>query len=138
MASLAAGDYDNDGDYDYIISGRDEWWSDCFTKIFKNNNDSSFTESGINLIQIQGKVAWGDYDNDNDLDLIITGQDFSNNPLTKIYRNDGNGLFIDIDLNYISNSQPVWVDLDNDGDLDIISTQETFINNGKDSFIEKL
>lgn len=48
-----------------------------------------------------GSVAWGDYDNDNDLDLVISGFNIvsGNNTattqiITKLYRND-NGSFVD-------------------------------------------
>jgi hypothetical protein len=40
-----------------------------------------------------GSVAWGDYENDGDLDLLLTGRDTSNNPVSKVYENDGSGGF---------------------------------------------
>jgi hypothetical protein len=39
-------------------------------------------------------VAWGDYDNDGDLDILLTGQDSGGNHVAKVYRNDGGG-FVD-------------------------------------------
>jgi uncharacterized repeat protein (TIGR01451 family) len=33
-------------------------------------------------------VAWGDYDNDGDLDILLTGADSSGNPVAKVYRNE--------------------------------------------------
>ena len=41
-------------------------------------------------------MAWGDYDNDGDLDILLTGLDASNNFVAQIYRNDGGGTFNDI------------------------------------------
>ena len=43
-------------------------------------------------------AAWGDYDNDGDLDLAINGEPGSTIPVTRIYRND-NGSFTDIQAN---------------------------------------
>ena len=69
-------------------------------------------------------LALGDYDNDNDLDLLISGQTVSTgyNPATKIYRND-NGVFTAIntpfDINFVNPA--LWADFDNDGDLDVFA-----------------
>jgi hypothetical protein len=40
-----------------------------------------------------GSVAWGDYDNDGDLDALMTGQNPDGALVTKIFRNDGGGTF---------------------------------------------
>ena len=40
-------------------------------------------------------VAWGDYDNDGDLDIVLSGLSAHGNT-TKVYRNDGDGIFTDI------------------------------------------
>jgi len=64
-------------------------------------------------------VAWGDYDNDDDLDLLLTGQ---NGSLTaRVYRNDA-GAFTDISATGVNLSYAAWGDYDNDGDLDILLT----------------
>jgi len=73
-SSVAWGDYDNDGDLDILITGLSDpggWIS----KIYSNNGNNSFTEqTGISLTGVaQGSVAWGDYDNDGDLDILLTG-----------------------------------------------------------------
>jgi PKD repeat protein len=133
LSYIKSGDYDNDGDYDFIITGKSNWWSNCITKIFTNNGDSTFTESGIELIQINGNAEWGDYDNDNDLDLLVNGSDDNKNSKTRIYRNDGNGKFTDIGFDYTMWTQSLWTDIDNDGDLDIISAIRTVKNYGNDS-----
>jgi hypothetical protein len=36
-------------------------------------------------------AAWGDYDNDSDLDLVVT-----NYGTNRLYRNDGNGIFTEV------------------------------------------
>ncbi|MBK9390454.1 MAG: VCBS repeat-containing protein, partial [Bacteroidetes bacterium] len=44
------------------------------TKIYRNNNGLSFSDQGFLSTQVcMGSVAWGDYDNDGDLDILING-----------------------------------------------------------------
>lgn len=132
--SFAVGDYDNDGDYDFVRTGKVVWWAAApYTKLFTNNGDSTFSDSGIDLIQVDGSAAWGDYDNDNDLDLLIRGTTELNNHKGVIYRNDGKGVFTDIGFNDILYAKAVWADFDNDGDLDIIKGNRIFKNFGNDS-----
>ncbi len=126
-SSVAWGDYDNDSYLDILLTG----WasgSKIFSKIYRNNGDGSFTEqTSISLTGVQsGSVAWGDYDNDGYLDIILTGDiDFSYSKVSKIYRNNGNGSFTEqtsISLTDVGNSSVAWGDYDNDGDLDILLT----------------
>jgi uncharacterized repeat protein (TIGR01451 family) len=71
-------------------------------------------------------VAWGDYDNDGDLDILLTGNAGNSNLVAKVYRNDG-GVFVAIDAAFtgVSYSSVAWGDYDNDGDLDILLTGAT-------------
>ena len=70
----------------------------------------------------EAAVAWGDHDNDGDLDVLLTGR-VGINHFTIICRNDG-GVFADIgaDLAGVSSGSVAWGDCDNDGDLDILLT----------------
>lgn len=82
--------------------------------------------------------AWGDIDNDGDLDLIWTrksGQD-------QLWRNNGDGTFTDIsgNLNTSNGRGVVLGDYDNDQDLDILIVRDADIslmqNNGAGSFTD--
>ena len=87
FSSAIWGDYDGDGDLDILLTGFDSS-SQRISKIYENTG-SGFTEvfagqlTGVFL----GSVAWGDFDGDGDLDILITGNDKSGNSITKIYEN---------------------------------------------------
>jgi len=125
-SSVAWGDYDNDGDLDILLSG-DIGSGTYVSKIYRNNGDNSFTEqTGISLTGVSySSVAWGDYDNDGDLDILLTGQSGSSTYVSKIYHNNGNNTFTEqmgIGLTGVYESSVAWGDYDNDGDLDILLT----------------
>jgi predicted nucleotidyltransferase len=152
VGSIAWGDYDNDGDLDILLTGYNNSYQ-TISKIYRNNGNNSFTEqTGIALTGVcGGSVAWGDYDNDDDLDILLTGLNSSNQCISKIYRNNGDNTFIEqtgIVLAGIYDGSVAWGDYDNDGNLDIILTGVTvypggvpvskiYHNNGDNSFAEQ-
>lgn len=121
---VAWGDFNNDGFLDFIITGEHIPWF-CISSVFQNHGDGTFSDIDAGLTGVTlSSVDWGDFDNDNDLDLLITGQTSGMYYITKIYRNDGNGQFTDIQANLpgISCGAARWGDYDNDGQLDVILT----------------
>ena len=72
-----------------------------------------------------GSGAWGDYDNDGDLDILLTG-DTGSELISRVYNNDA-GSFTDIvaGLPGVDASSVAWGDYDNDGNLDILLTGDT-------------
>ncbi|MBI5471481.1 MAG: VCBS repeat-containing protein, partial [Ignavibacteriae bacterium] len=121
-SSVAWGDYDNDGDLDILLTGSTNGSnSGAISKVYRNDG-GTFTDIAAGLTGVHlGSVAWGDYDNDGDLDILLTGVDAGNTKTSKIYRNDG-GTFTDINaaLTGVEFSSVAWGDYDNDGDLDIV------------------
>ncbi|MDY8134325.1 FG-GAP-like repeat-containing protein [Aquimarina sp. 2201CG5-10] len=127
QSAVAWGDYDNDGDLDLLVSGKKSISAstDPISTIYTNNNGTFTALATANLIGVQsGAVEWGDYDNDGDLDLLITGLDIGNTLISKIYTNTG-GSFTELataNLPGIAFGDVAWGDYDNDGDLDIFLT----------------
>ncbi|MFC2080231.1 FG-GAP-like repeat-containing protein [Bacteroidota bacterium] len=82
--NVSFGDYDNDGDADFFINGRN---SVIFTELYLNN-ESSFNNLGFNFPYdvYVGKSRMADMNNDGDLDIVSTGFDGVNN-YTTIYEN---------------------------------------------------
>ncbi|MHC1704741.1 MAG: FG-GAP-like repeat-containing protein [Tenuifilaceae bacterium] len=151
LSSFDWGDYDNDGKLDLVITGEVDS-NNRFTKVYHNNGDKTFTEqTTISLKALsEGSVAWGDYDNDGFLDILLTGfpGGVNNDPVSKIYRNNRNSTFTEqtgISLTGVARGSANWGDYDNDGDLDIILTGYSltgyasliFKNNGNNTFTEQ-
>jgi hypothetical protein len=117
-------DYDNDGDLDFVISGISDQASSIYsTKIYRNDGNDIFTDINASLEGLYDtSLEWGDYDNDGDLDLLLSGEKGGNEAHSRIYRNDGGDVFTSLDLGIKPQFAGMlsWGDFDNDGDLDII------------------
>ncbi|MCG2759741.1 MAG: FG-GAP-like repeat-containing protein, partial [Candidatus Delongbacteria bacterium] len=114
------GDYDNDGDLDILLSGVSDG-PESFASLIYRNDAGIFTNINAGLIGVfYSSAAWGDFDNDGDLDILLAGTTYFE-AISKIYRNDS-GEFTDIDagLYGIADGSAKWGDYDNDGDLDIL------------------
>jgi len=118
--AVAWGDYDRDGDLDLAISGQTDIVNFSRLTIIYRNDAGTLTNINAGLPGVNnGSLAWGDYDNDGDLDLVVAGWTGATR-ITRIYRNTA-GAFADsnaglIGVNY---GQVAWADYDNDGDLDL-------------------
>ncbi len=104
----------------------------------------------VNTLNLSNCNATGDFDNDGDLDIVVStfndNCETCSNPLL-LYRNDGNGNFERIMNNAISQSSVIgtglaWGDYDNDGFLDLFicgsinSKNKLFHNEGDENFTE--
>ncbi len=112
-------DVDNDGDLDIHVytSGTTP------DRLYVNDGTGGFTESASGALAATVGVmglAWGDYDNDGDLDLFLARPAGYPNALL---RNDGGLVFTDVTAGPIAENgnwlSPAWADYDLDGDLDL-------------------
>jgi hypothetical protein len=113
----AVGDYDNDGDNDFLVAGSIVP-TGFATKLYRNDGNGQFSDIVSNLPAVRdGSVRWGDYDADGDLDVLIVGQFTS-----AVYRNAGNGFFANGGGTFLSLAYgcAMWGDFNNDGYLDIV------------------
>jgi len=142
-------DYDNDGDLDLFVTNTAHWTEDEldataryfpgvsvlwdrvfnvhdreFNVMFRNEGDGRFAdvtdETGLAGRGWDGDVAAFDYDEDGDLDLLITNM-FG---LSHLYRNDSQGHFDDVTHDTLRRTSLGAMgckafDFDNDGRLDL-------------------
>lgn len=130
-------DYDNDGDIDMFMAKCGGGEARRTNQLFRNNGNGSYTEvaGAANLADpIQTwSGAWGDYDNDGDMDVFIGGY---NGTSHKMMRNDGDGTFTDItgttNLGFFTYTgiDNVPADFNNDGFIDILSNGNILLNDG--------
>lgn len=124
------GDVDNDGDMDLFVSNlshpRTRPWSDPSLMLLSQGApDYVFADHtadwGVLYSEGDLNAAFGDFDNDMDLDLVI-GSVYSLHH-TRLYRNDG-GHFVDVTYETGTAVEQgvavVWSDLDEDGDLELL------------------
>ncbi len=117
-------DLENDGDLDLLITGNGGTSSSYIpiTRLYRN--DGAFTQITTTLPGVwQSSTAWGDYDNDGDLDLALNGLTTVQH-LTRIYLNAGGGTFTDAlgGLRSGTGAAVAWGHLDNDNSLDLVVT----------------
>lgn len=105
-------DLDGDGDLDLIITGDDG--TNLVTQVFQNFNDTLIRRSDIIMQGATLNISVADWDNDNDIDILVGGE--------IMYRNDGGIMnFTDIGTVIKADQTSKWADYDNDGDLDLLN-----------------
>ena len=137
------GDIDGDNDLDLIMTGKNSM-DELFVKLYSNNGSGVFSlVHGTSFIPVWlSSTEFIDIDNDNDLDLLICGEDTSNTSNTTLYLNNGSGSYSAATGTPFSGANfgnIAFGDTDNDGDQDILITginpagqniAEFYLNNG--------
>ncbi len=161
---VAVSDYDQDGDLDIFVVAKakdDQNNPITLSKLYRNNNDGSFTDvtEASGLINLYSELEdpgtffgldgykfgafWGDYNNDGFPDIFFTHLD-----KVQLFRNQGNGLFVEVTVpagirgfNGCGNTNALWFDYNNDGFLDLFisdwrrcDNNTLYRNNGNETF----
>jgi enediyne biosynthesis protein E4 len=119
-------DADNDGDVDAFVSNLVDQGG-MFYRGQGAGDLALDTASGLGGSGQKGTgAAWGDYDNDGWLDLVVAALYGQGGIATgnRLFHNDGNGTFTEITTGpevttLDTHHHPTWSDYDGDGDLDL-------------------
>ncbi len=86
FSSVVWGDYSGDGKLDLLLTGFTG--NGAIAKLYKNDGAGLLVEATNLMLPgvYYGSMAWGDYNDDNNLDLIISGYNSNNAPITKLYQ----------------------------------------------------
>jgi hypothetical protein len=136
IASAAPADVDGDGDLDLLIAGYYVVYNESVEErltLYRNDGPVNGTTWALTPIPVDAgtlsfgstDLAWGDYDNDGDPDVVVATEGE-----TALYRNDAGtlvrtptllpGYFEDADFSTMDLHSVSWTDFDNDGDLDLL------------------
>ena len=131
-------DIDNDGVVDLFVA---KCGCDPNDLLMLNNGSGAFTNVAPSLGLADGhqswSSAWGDFDNDGDMDVLIGA---SSGALHKLLLNNGDGTFTDAPT---GNGMDAWTglsiewtahDFNNDGWVDILGGGALHYNNGDGTF----
>ncbi len=150
--NAAWADYDNDGWPDLFVTSKNDTFQNGTNYLYHNDGAAGFSRvlSGPVVTDNEYSVgcAWGDYDNDGNLDLFVaTG--LNHLAGCSLYHNNGDGTFNKMSSNEVGSlvsdlapfAQCAWGDFDNDGYLDLYVTvllttgvNRLYHNNGDGTF----
>ncbi len=139
-------DYDNDGDQDlFIAKCRGGSGTAKFNELHRNNGNGTFSDVSVaanmyDPVQTWSS-AWGDFDNDGDMDALVGASSFTDGS-HKYMRNNADGTFTDTtigtgwDTNTSANIEHIAYDFDNNGFVDVMGGgNKIMYNQGNGSFV---
>nr|WKN39478.1 FG-GAP-like repeat-containing protein [Tunicatimonas sp. TK19036] len=129
-ACVKSADYDQDGDQDLFVGGRAvplKYGMPASSTILENRGDGTFADVTLQVsprlsnIGMVTDAEWVDFDNDDDLDLVVVGDWM---PIT-LFKNNGANLERLNNVPGLSKTNGWWrdieiADLNNDGEADFI------------------
>jgi hypothetical protein len=140
-------DFNNDGINEVFVIGVDsefdlfmevKFYMFSYDKLSASFEQVDLTDQITDIGRIKGPAFdFGDYDNDQDLDIIISGDKIVGTSVTKVFKNitppgEKNILLEASDeiITGVSNGSTDFIDFDSDGDLDILlsGTDDTGID----------
>jgi hypothetical protein len=125
------GDYDNDGYLDLFMGAA----RTTTNALFHNNRDGTFSlvANSVVTTDVAGShgAAWGDYDNDGHLDLLVSGGSLP----CRLYHNNRDGVFTRVTNGSLPNEGAqqrscAWIDYNRDGFLDAWVARTAGYSNG--------
>lgn len=148
FSSIAFEDVNGDGNEDLLVTGFH--LTQYVAQLYIRTGSSSYTKvTGTPFEGVRfSSIAFSDIDDDGDSDLLISGENSSNEPSTKLYTNNGSGVFTEVvstPFLAVSNGALAFSDVDGDGDEDVLisgyddetnSTTTLYTNNGSGVFSE--
>lgn len=89
LGGIALADFDLDGWVDFIATGKGTGCGVSNTVMYHNNGNGNFWQTTFEFPALSNSsVTAGDYDNDGDADVILTGINNSGLPISYLYSND--------------------------------------------------
>ncbi|HEY2251133.1 MAG TPA: FG-GAP-like repeat-containing protein, partial [Planctomycetaceae bacterium] len=136
--NLARGDFDNDGNLDFVLL-RGAWEQPMRMSLLRNTGNGTFEDvtisSGLADAISTESAVWGDYDDDGLVDLFVCGEyfppSFNERAMPpeprnrcRLYHNEGQCKFVDVAASAgVTNERcakgSAWGDYDGDGRLDL-------------------
>ena len=149
--SIAFSDVNGDGHDDVMITGR-KTGGERIAKLYTNNGTGVFTEmTDTPFDGVQwGAIAFSDINGDGYNDVIITGENSLLWRITKLYTNDGTGIFTEMtgtNIDSVYNSSIAFSDVNSDGHKDVLITgvngsaeriAKLYTNDGTGTFTEMI
>ena len=96
-----------------------DWFVRVYVDYYDEPTEFTFSDAtaSAGLEAIGSRMAWGDFDNDDDQDLLMSGK--------ILYQNNGDGTFTDVSvaagIDTLPSNGGLWADFDNDGYLDFFA-----------------